>query len=113
MSDNGTCFMSEEFASFLQTNSIKHVTSAPYHPSSNGLAERAEQLVKNGLKKERQGSPQSRLARILFMYHITPQGTTGVSPAKLLLGWRPHSSLDLVRPNMAKRVEKKQFKQNS
>ena len=101
VSDNGTCFVSEEFESFLQANGIKHVTSALYHPSSNGLAERAVQIVKNGLKKEREGS-QLRLARILFMYRITPQSTTGVSPAELLLGWMPRSRLDLVRPNMAK-----------
>ena len=113
VSDNGTCFVSEEFESFLQANGIKHVTSAPYHPSSNGLAERAVQILKNGLKKEREGSPQSRLTRILFMYRITPQSTTGVSPAELLLGWTPRSRLDLVRPNMAKQVEKKQFEQKA
>ena len=59
MSDNGTCFMSEEFESLLQANGIKHVTSAPYHPASNSLADRVVQIMKNGLKKESEGSPQS------------------------------------------------------
>ena len=55
--DNGTCFMSEEFESLLQANGTKHVTSASYHPASNSLADRAVQIMKNGLKKESEGSP--------------------------------------------------------
>ena len=56
-----------------------NVTSAPYYPVSNGLAERAVQVVKNGLKKVRTGSVNPRLAKLLFTYHVTPQSTTGVS----------------------------------
>ena len=43
ITENGPGFASEEFEVFLQNNDIKHILlSAPYHPSSNGLAERAE-----------------------------------------------------------------------
>ena len=72
VTDNGTCFVSAEFESFLKSNGIKHLTSAPYHPASNGLAERAVQIVKKGLKKIKQGHIRTRLAQILLNYRLTP-----------------------------------------
>jgi len=39
-SDNGPRFLSSEFGNFMKQNGIKHLRSAPYHPASNGLAER-------------------------------------------------------------------------
>ena len=111
VSDNGTCFVSRELEEFLQKNGVKHATSAPYHPSSNGLAERAVQVVKRGLKKVKEGSMSARLARVLFTYRITPQSTTGLAPTELLLGRRPRTRLDLLKPHTAERVEGKQQEQ--
>ena len=49
VSDNGSCFVNKEFESFLQSYGIEHITTAPYHPSLNGLAVRAVQVLKSGL----------------------------------------------------------------
>ena len=113
VTDNGTGFVSQEFEEFLRSNRIVHTTSAPYHPASNGLAERAVQTLKRGLKKVTGGTMTCRLAKVLMAYRITPQTTTGVSPAELLLGRRPRTRLDLLKPNTAERVEKRQQEQKS
>lgn len=46
VTDNGRTFISREFQDFLTTNGIVHKRSAPYHPATNGLAERFVQTLK-------------------------------------------------------------------
>lgn len=111
VSDNGSNFVSSEFKSFLQKNGIKHITSAPYHPSSNGLVERAVQTFKQGMKKQGDGTVETKLARFLLSYRITPQSTTGESPAQLRWGRSLRSHLDLLRPDVAARVHAAQSRQ--
>ena len=112
VSDNGTAFTSGEFATFTRSNGIKHLTSAPYHPASNGLAERAVQTLKNALKKNSSGeSLTTQINRFLFQYRLTPYSTTGIAPAELLLGRRPRSQLDLLFPDIANRVRRRQLEQ--
>ncbi|PFX16881.1 Uncharacterized protein K02A2.6 [Stylophora pistillata] len=41
VSDNGPQFIAQEFKDFLRYNHVKQILSAPYHPASNGEAERA------------------------------------------------------------------------
>ncbi|KAI2648573.1 hypothetical protein H4Q32_018706 [Labeo rohita] len=48
VSDNGSCFTSEEFGIFMKRNGIQHVMSALHHPSS-----RVVQTFKQGMKKIR------------------------------------------------------------
>ena len=108
---NGTGFVSQNFKVFLEKNRIRHVTSALHHPASNCLAERAVQVVKKGLKKVSKGSIKECLAKVLLSYRITPHTTTGVLPSELLLGRRPRTVLDLLKPHTADRVEAKQQKQ--
>ncbi|XP_065185812.1 uncharacterized protein K02A2.6-like [Sycon ciliatum] len=109
VSDNGPAFASSEFREFCSSNGIRHTLVSPYHPSSNGLAERAVQTVKSGLAKMSGPDLETRLARFLFQYRMTPQSTTGRSPFELL--WkehRPRSRLDLVFPDSGKKVLDKQ-----
>ena len=108
VSDNGPNFVSQEFETFLKRNGIIHKTSAPYHPASNGLAERAVRTVKQGLKKTTQGSIQDRLSRFLFGYRNTPQTTTGHAPAELMFNRLLRTPMDLLKPDLSRRMEEKQ-----
>ena len=42
VSDNESAFTSSEFEELMCLNGIRHSTSAPYHPATNGLAEVAD-----------------------------------------------------------------------
>ena len=61
---------------FVRQNGIQHIRASPYHPVTNGLAERAVQIIKKGIKRTEGGSLESRMYRFLARYRITPQGTT-------------------------------------
>ena len=111
VTDNGTSFTSELLCEFMQQNGIHPIRTAPFHPASNGLAERAVQTVKEGLKRMTGDSLSTRLSRFLFKYRLTPRNTTARTPAEMIMGSRPKPRLDLLRPDMKARVERKQVKQ--
>lgn len=112
VSDNGPCFTSQEFQSFASKNGIRHITTAVYKPSSNGLAERMVQTFKKTLHTSSEPL-QLTLDRFLFNYRLTPHTTTGVSPAELMFGRRLRSRLDLLWPAdlVSSRVADRQLSQ--
>ncbi|PAA73574.1 hypothetical protein BOX15_Mlig008794g1 [Macrostomum lignano] len=111
VSDNGPNLVSEEMSDFLQKNGIQHVRVAPYHPASNGLAERAVQTLKRSLEKQREDSLEDKVARFLLSYRVTPHATTGVAPCELLMGRHLCTLLDRARPDLGARVQRKQNQQ--
>ena len=119
VSDNGPQFCSEDFTQFLKNNGVKHTRVPPYHPASNGAAERTVQIVKRALVKQmldqnpkkRQLSLSHKLANFLITYRNTPHTTTGQTPAELFLKRKPKTRFTLLKPNLAKTVEEKQEKQ--
>ena len=111
VSDNGTPFTSSEFREFMTKNGILHIRTSPYHPASNGLAERAVRTFKHAMKRMDTGTVETRVSRFLFHYRITPHSSTGVSPAEMLMGRRLRSHLDQLRPDVAQRVIRQQDKQ--
>ena len=67
VSDNGPQFVAQEFKGFLRYNHVKQILSAPYHPASNGEAERAVRTFKQAMKaaKNEPGTMSRTVARSL------------------------------------------------
>ena len=113
VSDNGPQFISEEFEMFLRSCGIKHMRSAPYHPSTNGLAERFVQSLKQSLKAScNSGLPlKRRVCEFLLKYHGSVHATTGETPSTLFFKREVRTRLDLLKPDVSARVLDKQAQQ--
>lgn len=114
VTDNGAQITSEEFQSFVKGNIIKHTTSAPYHPATNGLAECFIQSLKQSLKamEGERVTLQEKIANFLLAYRNSAHWTTGQSPATLFMGRSLRSRLDLLKPDLHRHVQTKQCSQN-
>lgn len=103
VSDNGTCFCSEDFEIFCKKNGMVHITSPVNHPSSNGQAESAVKICKNFLKKicKRNRFPsdyKEKLGNFLTDYRNTVHATTGCEPSLLLMGRKIRTVFDSLIP---------------
>lgn len=85
VSDNGPQFTSKIFKDFLESNGVTHRTSAPFHPSTNGQAERNVQTIKKLLKcmQEEGGDVEHKLCQILIQLRKVPNAD-GKSPYDLM-----------------------------
>lgn len=118
VTDNGPQFVSDEFENFVKENVITHTTTPPYHASSNGLAERAVQTLKQELLKQvvedncrdRKRILQHKLSNFLFQYRTTPHTATGKTPAELFLGCLPRTRLVMLKPGFSRTRREKQNK---
>nr|XP_040577570.1 uncharacterized protein K02A2.6-like [Lepeophtheirus salmonis] len=95
-SDNGSQFASDLFKTKMSEWGVAHSFSPPYHPQSNGQAERGVRIIKNGIKKNIGAS----LEEILFAYRATPL-ECGSTPAELLGARRIRTRLDGYLPSPA------------
>ncbi|KRY10622.1 LanC-like protein 2 [Trichinella patagoniensis] len=106
VSDNGTQFTSHIFQ---DKGGIKHITSAPFHPSSNGQAERMVRTTKEFIKKMTQRDWEYNLTNVLFCQHVTPCTTTGKIPNELLMNRRLRTVLDRLQPDVVPEDLDKKF----
>ena len=105
ISDNGTQFTSHAFRSHLEMLGIKHRLVTLYRPRANG---EIEQFFRNLSKTIKicilQGKGyKSGIHRFLQSYRSSPRMTTGVSPADLMLGFKPWNKLPMVEQTIQSR----------
>jgi transposase InsO family protein len=114
-SDNGGNYASQLFKDFMQEWEVKHITSSPRYPQSNGVAERTVGYIKPIMTKSCCGKECSmviqdmvrtcreseNLHKLLLDLRTTPLGSGLPSPAELLYGRQIRNDFvirDAMRP---------------
>lgn len=101
VSDNGPQFISQEFKNFMDSYGIFHKRGAPYHPQTNGQAERCVQTIKNKIKALKCNNVKElerNLCEILMQYRITKHASTEKSPSEMVFNRQMRSKLDMIIP---------------
>ncbi len=91
LSDNGSCYISEELACYLDQVDIKHVRGRPNHPQTQGKIERYHRSMKNVVKLENYYSPgelKHRLGEFVEYYNHRRyhESLQNVTPADAYFG---------------------------
>ena len=85
ISDNGSPFNSQEFADYLSSHGVRHTTSSPHYPQSNGFIECQIRTVKNLLYKAVDAGTRS-FQEVLSELRSTKIRNSLPSPAEILHG---------------------------
>lgn len=91
LSDNGSCYISGNLTSYLESVGIDHVRGAPNHPQTQGKIERYHRSMKNLVKLEHYYSPgelKQRLSEFVHFYnnHRYHESLQNVTPADVYFG---------------------------
>jgi transposase InsO family protein len=88
--DNGTHFDSELFKEFCIQVGTKLCFALVRHPQSNGLVERANGLILQGISRRLHGRPKGKwaeeLTSIIWSHNTSESRATKFTPFKLLFG---------------------------
>lgn len=91
LSDNGSSYISDDLAEWLDDKSMDHVRGAPYHPQTQGKIERWHQTLKNRVLLENYFLPGDLKASIeAFVTHYNHEryheSLNNVTPADVYFG---------------------------
>jgi hypothetical protein len=88
--DNGTQFDVEAFKDFCDQIGTKIHFASVRHPKSNGLVERANDIIMTGIMKlifnHPRGKWPDKLIKVVWSHNTTASRSTGFTPFKLLFG---------------------------
>nr|XP_025702980.1 uncharacterized protein LOC112803717 [Arachis hypogaea] len=89
ITDNGRQFIDQNFKNFLQNLKIKQHFASVEHPQSNGLAEAANKVILQALRKKldnAKGLWAELVPEVLWAYNTTAHSTTKETPFRLVYG---------------------------
>lgn len=100
VSDNGPPFTSREFTDFLKNYNIEQITTPPYHPQSNGFAERFVRSFKEGMSKLCADGNNIEEAMQIFLrsYNWSVHSSTGNIPAEIMFSRQIMNELYFLNP---------------
>jgi hypothetical protein len=88
--DNETQFDAETFKTFCSQISTKIHFASARHPESNGLVERANEIITTGIMKSIFNKPKGKwpdeLVKVVWNHNTAVSRSTGFTPFKLLFG---------------------------
>ena len=108
VSDNGPPFTSHEMKNFYGKYGIDHITTPPYHPASNGVAERFVRTFKETILKERESKHLDKLTalrNVLRSYRWSPHTSTGLSPAEMMFQHTIRTEFEMMKPVESREVQ--------
>ena len=106
MSDQGTEFTGDVIAAMCKLLGIEKIRTTPYHPQTNGSAERVHQTLQRTIGKldpEKRWKWPEHIGSVLIAYNATRSQVTGYSPYFLMFGRRPRLPVDLLFQTVNKR----------
>ena len=101
MSDQGTEFCGKVIAAMCSLLGVEKIRTTPYHPQTNGLAERVHQTLQHMIGKldpEKRRKWPAHIGSIIIAYNSIRSLVTGYSPYYLMFGRRPRLPIDLLFP---------------
>ena len=101
MSDQGTEFCGKVIVAMCSLLGVEKIRTTPYHPQTNGSAERVHQTLQRMIGKldlEKRKKWPAHIGSIIIAYNSTRSLVTGYSPYYLMFGWRPWLPIDLLFP---------------
>jgi len=91
LSDNGSCYISNELADYMDDMNMKHIRGRPLHPQTQGKIERYHRSMKNVVKLDQYFSPgqlEHKLKEFVdyYNYRRYHESLQNVTPAEVYFG---------------------------
>ena len=94
LSDNGSSYIADDLAKWLDDRDMEHIRGAPYHPQTQGKIERWHQTLKNRILLENYylpGDLETQIEAFVghYNYHRYHESLGNLTPADVYFGRGP------------------------